>query len=175
MRGSDSGLGRAAFAMADRSHLPGGSNAEAGLAPSHLYNLLKAHADGKGDAAVGVFDALRTEVPDTYLVRRLYELCEEREIVWEGGQHNPNADDGAQEGPTGRFPHVDEQASLVDELTLKEILRLRHKTNSRRHPIWTEKTYQCRVWHKQYLRRRHMLKDEVKARVGILKQGLSEG
>jgi len=135
--------------------------------------LLKEHSS-KGDSAKGVFEAFQ-EPPETFAVRRLYELCEEKELVWDRGQQDPHKDRRAEEEQAhGRFPRVDEQASLVDDLQLKDILKLRHKTNRRRHPKWIEITYQYKKWHQQYLRRKAMLEDEVKARMGVIKQGTSE-
>merc|ERR1712217_788698 len=97
---------------------------------------------------------------DTFPVRRLRELVEEWELVWENGQNNPRAaarrkkaspeDEGVDRG---RFPYIDEQAGLLDELSLNEILRLNYKTKSRHHPKWKEIRYEMKRGHKQYLRR----------------------
>merc|ERR1711953_612786 len=100
--------------------------------------------------------------------RRLYELCEEKELVWAGGQIDPNRERQDELHSRGHFPRVDEAASPMDDLMLKDILLLRHKTNRRRHPKWIEISYTYKKWHQQYLRRGHMLQDEVKARLSIM-------
>ncbi|CAE7436053.1 unnamed protein product, partial [Symbiodinium necroappetens] len=63
-----------------------------------------------------------------------------------------------------------EKAGLLDELELAEILRLRHKTNSRRLPKWKEIQFWFKKWHRVYLRRRAVKIAEAKARMGVLKQ-----
>jgi len=157
--------------------------------PKHVYNLFAAEA--KGDAAE-FLRALENkkgerEGVEAFPVGRLYELCEEKEIMWHDVMVDPrgkplsprpprgaDGSQGATGGGTdrGRFPYIDEQASLVDELRLEEVLRLRHRRSERRHPKWIEKAYQCRQRHKKYLHRRAINNDEVKERMGVLKQGL---
>eukprot|EP00933_Yihiella_yeosuensis_P066742 TRINITY_DN71168_c0_g1_i1.p1 TRINITY_DN71168_c0_g1~~TRINITY_DN71168_c0_g1_i1.p1 ORF type:complete len:277 (-),score=33.19 TRINITY_DN71168_c0_g1_i1:263-1093(-) len=107
---------------------------------------------------------------------RLYSLCEEEELVWKDGLNDPRRQMSEQGDSKnrGRFPYIDEKAGLIDELTLRDILRLGHRTNSRRHPKWKELQFWYKKWHRQYLRRRQMLKDEVKARMGVLKQAIPE-
>jgi len=120
-------------------------------------------------------------------VARFYELCEEKEILWHdvavntrgrplGGQQGPRGaeqqGDAARGPDRGHFPYIDEQAALVDELRLDEVLRLRHRRNERRHPKWIEKAYQTRQRHKKYLHRRAINLDEIKERMGVLKQGI---
>jgi len=120
---------------------------------------------------------LPSQCTEYFYNRRLYKLYEEKEIAWLGGQLDVRklsrrGGDGTDE--RGHFPYVDEQASLIDDLQLKEILRLKHRINRRRHFKWLEITYQYKKWHQQYLRRRAVLQDEVKARMGVLKETLSE-
>lgn len=133
--------------------------------PMHIYNQVKKQESD--DTSQKDSDVL-----DMFPVRRLYQLCDEKEIIWDGGLNDPRKYDTAEGGPRGRFPYVDDHAGLLDELSLSEILRVSHRTNSRRHPKWKEIQYWFKRWHRMYLRRRHMLKDEVKARMGIMKQAV---
>lgn len=193
--GGDSGYGRAEVEQWAAEESEAGPAKTPELVPRHVYVALQAAA-ARGEAAggppqrsfalsgEGFLASLRSETrSDVFPVRRLYALCEEKELVWEGGQPDPSRrqkrlstdpEGGAAKVDRGRFPYVDEQASLIDELGLREILRLRHRTNSRRHPKWLELRYWYKKWHRQYLRRRQMLKDEVKERMGILKQALPQ-
>mmetsp|Transcript_39884 Transcript_39884/g.87052 ORF Transcript_39884/g.87052 Transcript_39884/m.87052 type:complete len:344 (-) Transcript_39884:28-1059(-) len=106
-----------------------------------------------------------------FALRRLYELCEEYELVWmkredmEKTMKKPLL--GEAKKDRGRFPYVDEQASLVEDMRLADILRIRHKIKRRRHPKWIEINYTYKKWHKQYLRRRQMNLDEVKAQMAF--------
>jgi hypothetical protein len=147
-----------------------------------LQNLDAAQPVGTG-ASTSNYDSSGMST-DLFHNRRLYKLVEEKELVWDGGQidfrkmaKNRGAaeasGDGA--GERGHFPYVDEQASLIDDLQLREILRIRHRMNRRRHFKWIEMSYQYKKWHQQYLRRRAMANDEVKARMGVLRQTLSQG
>lgn len=155
----DSGLGRAEVAPAIQT------------APEHLYNVLLSEYNKSQDEHEEFWKSLAVNKKhDHFYVRRLRQLCEEYEIVWEKGQADDAAEDN--ESPRGRFPYIDEQASLVDELSLKSILRLRHKTKRRRSPAWIEAVYQMKRGHKQYLRRREIVKEEVNARQGVVKQAL---
>jgi len=139
--------------------------------PNHILTLQR-HQRSTGDQQ----EAEREPFTTQFQFRRLYELCEEKEIVWDGGLNDPRRLDASDSGAGGRghFPYIDEKAGLLDELMLKDILRLGHRTNSRRHPKWTEIQFWYKKWHRQYLRRREMLKDEVKSRMGVLKQALPE-
>lgn len=163
------------------------------MVPDYLENLIKDEAE-KTKSEHFLEKLLMTpekqsevQQPQVFYVRRLAELLEEKEIVWAKGQTDPKANLGrskirqdliggtpGEEVNRGQFPYVDEQASLIDSLELREILRLRHRTNKRRHPKWLEITYQYKKWHKQYLRRRAMLQDEVKARMGVLRQAVAQ-
>lgn len=153
--------------------------------PTHIYNAMVSEAAaeaGQSAAAQDFLEVLKIEShSETFVVRRLYELCEEWELVWEGGQNDPRKPQQRRsllgDAPAidrGRFPFVDEQASLMDELSLREILRLSHRTKSRRHPKWRETAYWYKKCHRQYLRRKAMNEDEVKQRMGLLKGGLSD-
>jgi len=139
--------------------------------PNHILTLQR-HQRTKQEQD----EVERTSCSTQFQFRRLYELCEEKEIVWDGGLNDPRRMDGQDGGAGGRghFPYIDEKAGLLDELMLKDILRLSHRTNSRRHPKWQEIQFWYKKWHRQYLRRREILKDEVKSRMGVLKQALPE-
>lgn len=168
-----------------------GGNAAAvpDLLPRHIYGAILSKA--AKDSELGSFMEVLTlhSQSDVFPVRRLYELCEEKEIAFDGklekrpkggasgdggGGSKGGGADGLSEQPAdrGRFPYVDEKASLIDELNLREILKLRHKTNSRHHPKWKEVRYCFKKWQQQYLRRRHMQKEELKERLGVLKTSL---
>jgi len=159
--------------------------------PSHIYSALQERSeqlDGKGtdrkeeDLGYSFFQRLTTESKQSHMpVRRLMELVDEYEIVWENGQNNPRAgnnrkkpEDGVEEVDRGRFPFIDEQAGLLDELNLKEILRLNYKTKSRHHPKWREIRYDSKKGHTQYLRRKEMNRDEEKAKMGIMRKALQD-
>mmetsp|Transcript_96464 Transcript_96464/g.287896 ORF Transcript_96464/g.287896 Transcript_96464/m.287896 type:complete len:292 (-) Transcript_96464:130-1005(-) len=172
---SDSGIGRvetATWADEPPSHVP-----------AHVYNIIKEEA-ALSEESRQFLDVLKgpDTKSETFAVRRLYELCEEWELVWEGGLNDPRKppplralpDGSAQVKDRGRFPFVDEQASLIDDLGLREILRLAHRTSSRRHPKWREAVYWYKKRHSQYLRRKAMAEDEVKQRMGLLKASLGE-
>lgn len=58
--------------------------------------------------------------------------------------------------PPRRFPFIDESASLVDDLHLRDILKLGHRTNSRRLPRWKEIQYEHKKGHRSFLRRRQV-------------------
>lgn len=161
--------------------------------PKYLENLIEEVAE-ENQSQKFLEKILRTpetqseeQFPQVFYVRRLAELLEEKEIVWADGQTDPKALAGKSRGGNliggtpgqeardrGQFPYVDEQASLIDNLDLAEILRLKHRINKRRHPKWQEVQYQYKKWHKQYLRRRAVLQDEVKARMGILRQAVGQ-
>eukprot|EP00435_Cladocopium_sp_Y103_P053650 s699_g17.t1 len=123
--------------------------------PTHILSVLKPLLGTKEPGEV------ITTRPNLFVARKLRQLCEEKEIRASG------------EGPDrGNFPYVDEQASLLDELTLNEILRIRHKTNSRRHPKWKEVQYWFKRWHGIYLRKRAIKRAELKEAQGIAKKAL---
>lgn len=166
--GFNSGYGRAEANQSSSTTVP------------HIWNILKTHVPQE-DTGSEFISLLKGEEAhrhwNYFAVKRLMELCEEKEIVWERGRmpdrdgpmkRKPNPDQADKELlERGHFPFVDEQASLIDELALKDILRVRHKTNRRRQPYWIEYQYQHKQKHQQYLRRREMLKDEAKARLGL--------
>lgn len=180
--GSDTGYGRAEVSC---------TWGESG--PAHLQKLLHEEVNKSKDKnyaedflttlkEMQPYGAGNNVTPSPYTEyfynRRLYKLYEEKEIAWLGGQLDVRklarkGGDGTAE--RGHFPYVDEQASLIDDLQLKEILRFsRHRINRRRHFKWLEISYQYKKWHQQYLRRRAVLLDEAKARMGVLKETLSE-
>jgi len=187
--GADTGYGRAEV---------GATWDETG--PTHLRNIFEAEAQRSGNGEEDRLDFLRTlketqpigrganaanyeatKSTDLFHSRRLFMLLEEQEIVWTGGQLDlrkmARKGAGGNEDSTkerGHFPYVDEQASLIDDLQLREILRLRHRINRRRHFKWMEIAYQYKRWHQQYLRRRAVMLDEVKARMGVLRQTLGK-
>jgi len=119
-----------------------------------------------------------TCVPESFPVQRLAELLEEKEIVWMYGQNKPRARTARKQfgeeakRDRGRFPAIDEHATLIDDLDNKEILRLAHSTKSRRQPKWKEIVYEEKKGHRSYLRRKQVLTDEVKARMGVIRQTL---
>lgn len=156
--------------------------------PQHICNVMKSrHDDDRkvDEESQDFLDTLFGMNRDTYRMdrfpmRRLRTLVEEWELVWENGQNNPRAarqkkasqeDEGVDRG---RFPYIDEQAGLLDELSLPEILRLNYKTKSRHHPKWKEIRYDQKRGHTQYLRRRQMNQDEAKARMGVIRQALAD-
>lgn len=142
-----------------------------------LANLKATQAVGSGMKATN-YDTSGSST-DLFHNRKLFHLLEEKELVWNGGQQDVRKmarrglDGGENSKERGHFPYVDEQASLIDDLQLREILRLRHRMNRRRHFKWIEISFQYKKWHRQYLRRRAMMLDEVKARMGVLRQTLS--
>jgi len=161
---SGSGLGRLEASWGR----PEGNDSD--KVPGHILNIIKSELKEKKTV-----EECLSASPSLFHARRLYQLCEEKEIVWDNGLNDPrrhDVDDGR--GGRGHFPYIDEKAGLIDELTLKEILRIGHRTNSRRHPKWKELQFWYKKWHRQYLRRRQMLKDEVKSRMGVLKQALPD-
>lgn len=111
-------------------------------------------------------------LPGPYLVRRLYGLCDEYELVWRKGQRPLEPREDENEGTRGRFPYVDEQHSALGDLNLSDILRVNHRIKSRRHPRWKEAVYLFKKARAQYLIRRQVCKDEAKARQGVMKQVL---
>lgn len=109
----------------------------------------------------------------TFPVRRVQELMEEYTLVWDGGLKKPR-DLALDDGERGHFPFVDEQASLISEMALRDILKVSHRTKSRRHPKWQEIQYEFKRGHQTYLRRRQMLLDEAKSRMGVVRQALAD-
>eukprot|EP00929_Paragymnodinium_shiwhaense_P108460 TRINITY_DN7477_c0_g2_i1.p1 TRINITY_DN7477_c0_g2~~TRINITY_DN7477_c0_g2_i1.p1 ORF type:complete len:313 (-),score=54.44 TRINITY_DN7477_c0_g2_i1:54-992(-) len=187
-RGGDSGLGRpelttkdvisanleadrendndGADQSRDRRQLARGNDFNA--LPSHIFYVMKARSsEKKHDDEKDLLRRLGSGV-HRHFPRRLYELCEEKEIVWAPGQ-KLDAEKEEAAGGHGRFPRIDEQASLVDNLGLPEILRLRHKTKSRHHPKWARIQRQFDKWQAQYESRRVVVKAEQKARISIIK------
>lgn len=175
--GADSGLGRNETARCE----PGQKLEHV---PEHLFNVLKGQSD-KNEGSGDFFMAMTAEWSDKdaslrFPVRRVQELVEEWELVWEAGQNNPNAErrppkgDELNEVDRGRFPYIDEQAGLLDDLKLDDILKLSHRTKNRRHPKWREIAYEYKKSHIQYLRRRQMNLDEAKARMGVMRQALAD-
>jgi len=155
--------------------------------PEHIYNAVKAKSvelegqEADAERGLAFLDRLTTEARQNQMpVRRLQELVDEYEMVWENGQNNPRAGNNRNKPQDeagidrGRFPFIDEQAGLLDELNLKEILRLNYKTKSRHHPKWREIRYDFKKGHIQYLRRREMNRDEEKARMGIMRKTLQD-
>eukprot|EP00913_Durusdinium_trenchii_P022422 g21061.t1 len=51
--------------------------------------------------------------------------------------------------------------------------RIRHKTNSRRHPKWQEIQYWIKRWHRFYLRRRAVKRAEERGTEAQLKKALA--
>lgn len=136
--------------------------------PDHILTELKQFQKNE------VREVIKTR-PNFFVVRQLRQLCEEKEIVFKdgiAGLRDPRQRAGAEGIDRGNFPYVDEQASLLDELTLDEILRIRHKTNSRRHPKWKEVQYWFKRWHGIYLRKRAIKRAELKEAQGIAKKAL---
>lgn len=188
--GADSGYGRACVGNGERYNRAKARDQEGDskqvrtseVLPMHIYNLINGEAerDDRGQDFASALKASFQEA-EVFPVRRLYELCEEKEIVWLDGQTDPRAMaartrsiTGEETADRGRFPYVDESASLIDELTLKDVLRLAHRTKSRRHPKWREIQYQYKRNHQAFLRRRHVEKDETQARMGVLRQALTQ-
>jgi len=151
------------------------------MVPTHIRNALET-----ADKSAIAQDKLRNETEASFLeclekggsaeklgmfsLRRLRELCEEYEIVWHFGQVDPGSARQAEANSREKFPYVDEQASLVDDLRLNQIQQFRHRINSRRKPLWRAITNQEKLFHKQYLRRRAMNLEEKKAESGVVKQ-----
>jgi len=149
------------------------------MGPAHLRQIFDDVADKDEDSREylqGLQERCDLFPTDTFHSRRLYKLLEEKEIVWQGGKldvrkmSRGGRQDGKADSSRGHFPYVDEQASLIDDLQLREILRLRHRINRRRHFKWIAIRYQYKRWHSQYLRRRSMMLDEVKSRMGVMRQ-----
>lgn len=177
--GADSGYGRPETA-------PWGDKQPEHM-PEHIVNIIKSAHETQGGAVddndqdflqLLLGSVAESKTVHTFPLRRLRQLVEEWEIVWENGQNNPRAaskkTNTLEGGPDrGRFPFIDEQAGLLDELTLKDILRLNYKTKSRHHPKWREIRYDMKRGHRQYLRRKQMNDDEAKARMGVIRQALA--
>lgn len=151
---------------------------------SHIYNLVKpdleAEREKEDDSLAPI---LKGPAVETFPVRRLQELLEEWYLVWEDGQKDPRkervvkgkaGDEDTKEVDRGRFPYIDEQAGLLDDVVLADILRLNHRIKSRRHPKWKEIQYEFKKGHRQYLRRKRMMDDEAKARMGVMRQALAD-
>ena len=136
-------------------------------APEHILTVLKPLIQSEQKELGEVI----TTRPNSFVVRKLRQLCEEKEIV-KGGLTSRQRGLVA-ESDRGNFPYVDEKASLLDEVTLDEILRIRHKTNSRRHPKWKEIQYWFKRWHRIYLRKRAIKLAELKEAQGVAKKALS--
>uniref|UniRef100_A0A7S1M8V0 Uncharacterized protein n=1 Tax=Alexandrium catenella TaxID=2925 RepID=A0A7S1M8V0_ALECA len=179
----DSGLGRVETAKwkpaSDTDRSASASSFEPpGHVPAHLFRIIDGEAERSSESKqfLELLQSPESQKAETFVVRRLYQLCEEWELVWEGGLNDPRRPrpqkqlpDGQEVKDRGRFPFVDEQASLIDELGLRDILRLAHRTKSRRHPKWREAAYWYKKCHSQYLRRKAILDEEVKQRMGALK------
>lgn len=193
--GGDSGFGRlgpvttVATSNDNRLHAP--------HLPFHIFEKMEAYRRGqntkqfleivkqrsdakdqKGSEDGEEVDQTGLPLPLDFPVRRLEELMHEQEIVWDGGLQKPKDDNkygeaGGGEISRGHFPYIDEQASLVQEFTLSDILRLAHKTKSRRHPKWLTFQFEQKKRHSAYLRRREMNNDEAKRKMGVLRQAMS--
>mmetsp|Transcript_17329 Transcript_17329/g.47043 ORF Transcript_17329/g.47043 Transcript_17329/m.47043 type:complete len:290 (-) Transcript_17329:391-1260(-) len=156
-------------------------NDESTMVPTHIRNALKS-----ADTSAMAQDKLRNNTEASFLecleeggtakklgvfsLRRLRELCEEHEIVWHLGQVDPGRVRQADANSREKFPYVDEQASLVDDLRLNQIHQFGHRINSRRKPLWRAIANQEKLFHRQYLRRRAMNLEEKKAQSGVIKQ-----
>ncbi|CAK9043171.1 unnamed protein product [Durusdinium trenchii] len=101
------------------------------------------------------------------------QLCAEKEMVYDPSL--PRRSSSREEGneTRGHFPYIDERVSMLDEVTLDKILRIRHKTNSRRHPKWQEIQYWIKRWHRFYLRRRAVKRAEERGTEAQLKKALA--
>ncbi|CAJ1413870.1 unnamed protein product [Effrenium voratum] len=170
------GLGKleAAWFNVPESGNPRQETAWEDAAPRHILDELeKVIKERKETSSQEPYEVLASP-SNNFKVRRLFELCEEKEIVWDGGQIGARRRTGREEASKrGNFPYIDEQAGLLDELNLDEILRLRHKTKSRRLPKWKAISWWFKRWHRVYLRRRAMVIEEVKATEGVSKKALS--
>ncbi|CAE7508543.1 unnamed protein product [Symbiodinium natans] len=137
-------------------------------APPHIYAEVLKHCVPQRPEQVL---ARQTQF---FKVRRLMHLVEEQDIVWDKGQRVATRvatrSGMTKEDKRGNFPYIDEKAGLLDELELASILRVNHKTNSRRHPKWKEIQFWFKKWHRVYLRKRAVKIAEAKARMGVLKQ-----
>ncbi|CAK0790416.1 unnamed protein product, partial [Prorocentrum cordatum] len=162
--------------------------------PEHVYNEIAERAKQEGGKAQEFLDNLQGMAGmkeggfETFPEARFYELCEENETLWhevavnargrplgdwQGPRGAEQQGDAARGPDRGHFPYIDEQAALVDELRLDEVLRLRHRRSERRHPKWIEKAYQAKPRHEKYLHQRAISLDEIKERMGVLKQGIA--
>lgn len=111
--------------------------------------------------------------------RRIYRLCHQYETIWKPHFRAEDmvgqGEDGA-DGSADSFPYVEETASLVPDLSLKNILHSRHKTRSRRHPKWLEVKWFQRKWHNMYLHRRRVVRQSLEAeKAGFQSSEISAG
>ncbi|CAK9045781.1 Hypothetical protein SCF082_LOCUS25855, partial [Durusdinium trenchii] len=137
-------------------------------APKHIYRELQALIGSKQ-----VLRAVFQSPSNTFGVRRIMQLCAEKEMVYDPSL--PRRSSSREEGneTRGHFPYIDERVSMLDEVTLDKILRIRHKTNSRRHPKWQEIQYWIKRWHRFYLRRRAVKRAEERGTEAQLKKALA--
>eukprot|EP00397_Hematodinium_sp_SG-2012_P050184 GEMP01058209.1.p1 GENE.GEMP01058209.1~~GEMP01058209.1.p1 ORF type:complete len:257 (+),score=23.62 GEMP01058209.1:119-889(+) len=94
--------------------------------------------------------------------RRMYRLCQQYQTTWK--PWTPPTE-SKHDNKEDAFPYVDENASVMADLGLKDILHSRHKTRTRRHPKWVEIQWWLRKWKNAYLHRRRIkiVEDEAKS------------
>lgn len=168
-RGTESGVGRAeimpstqTLAMSDEAAL-----VKEEIMPTHVQKALRDSAVHTGQQQFYRDLEKALEETESFNVRRLYELCEEKEIRWPRPPRPRR-----QIGEHGIFPYVEEKGSLVNNLFLNQITRLRHRTRRRKLPKWIAIESQMKHNHQQYLRRRQMLSDEAQARFGVMRKAM---
>ena len=77
------------------------------------------------------------ERPDTFLLHRLHRICAQYDLYWESKGDNRQYREGLK-APENMLPYVDEQASILKELALKDIKFTRHRTPIHKSPKWRE-------------------------------------
>jgi len=162
--GAESGLGRPVVfvGISEEPSVPG---------TEHLHEIIKGFIEeSKQDQNEAFKKALRTE-SDVFAVRRLYEVCDEWETVWEKAANNTDDENSDDEG---RFPYVNEDATLVGQVRMNDILRVRHRTNWSSKPYWVEYRYQKKKRKQKYLRLRHVKKEEEKRAANIVQNMMED-
>jgi hypothetical protein len=114
------------------------------LQAPHIFNVYR-EVDDK------MADALNSSTVDSFPIKRLYNLCNIYDSVWNPQSSRRSRGRAAGEPSTvassdsrGPFPYVDDRATVLNELTKSHIQQLRHRVNSENHPKWALRTIRRR-------------------------------
>lgn len=105
---------------------------------------------------------------DTFLLHRLQRLCAQHDLYWE--DKSAAVADG--KAPENQLPYIDEQASVLQTLPLRDILfsTTKHRTHSRKSPRWEEVERRHSTWTNVWRHKNRMNKIEAAEKLGVLKQ-----
>jgi len=109
----------------------------------------------------------------SFIMHRLQRLLAQYDHYWQDKKATRAFVEGREPPPT-QLPYIDEQASVLQSMMLKDVLFTRHRTRRRRHPKWVEIEWVFKKWHRAYLHKRRIAREEAKEKLGIRKSSLGK-